>query len=76
VDRQRALQSLTRTHASALALRDRGFDDSAIAAALSLELEAVPSLLRVAEEKLAALADVDEPDPGRGSRTSRSEVER
>ena len=61
MDRQSAIERLPQTHASALVLRDRGFDDAAIAAALSLELEAVPGLLRVAEEKLAALTHHDEP---------------
>jgi hypothetical protein len=76
VDRQSAIERLPQTYASALALRDRGFDDAAIATTLSLELEAVPALLRVAEEKLAALTDENEPERGRGGQTSRSEAER
>jgi hypothetical protein len=49
---------------TALVLRDRGFDDAAIAAALSFELEAIPVLVGVAEEKLAALTTTTSPCSG------------
>jgi DNA-directed RNA polymerase specialized sigma24 family protein len=55
VNRERAIEKLPETHAAALRLRGRGFDDDAIAAALTLQPEAVPVLLQLAEEKLAAL---------------------
>jgi hypothetical protein len=55
VDREQALEQLPETHAAALRLRSRGLDDDAIAAALTLEPEAVALLLQVADAKLAAL---------------------
>ncbi len=60
MNRERAIDQLPETHAAAIMLRGRGFDDDAIAAALSLPPEAVPELLRIADAKLAALgADSD-----------------
>jgi DNA-directed RNA polymerase specialized sigma24 family protein len=50
-----AFSRLPDTHAAALRLRARGFDDDAIAAALALEPAAVAPLLQIAEAKLAAL---------------------
>jgi hypothetical protein len=50
------MSRLPETHAAALRLRARGFDDDAIAKALALDPDAVPALLRIAETKLAALA--------------------
>ena len=61
MDRQHAIERLPQAYASALLLRDRGFDDAAIAVALALELEAVPVFLGVAEEKLAALISTTTP---------------
>jgi hypothetical protein len=55
VDREQALEQLPETHAAALRLRSRGLDDDAIAAALTLEPEAVALLLQIADAKLAAL---------------------
>jgi DNA-directed RNA polymerase specialized sigma24 family protein len=52
---ERAIDQLPETHAAAIRLRGRGFDDPAIAARLSVPPEAVPELLRIADEKLAAL---------------------
>jgi hypothetical protein len=52
VDRDKALEHLPETHATALRLRSRGFDDRAIAAALAIEPEAVALLLEVADAKL------------------------
>jgi DNA-directed RNA polymerase specialized sigma24 family protein len=53
----RALERLPATHAEALRLREHGETDAAIAAQLGIEPEAVAPLVRVAEAKLAALAD-------------------
>ena len=55
MDRDKALGHLPETHATALRLRSRGFDDRAIAAALAIEPEAVALLLQVADAKLDAL---------------------
>lgn len=55
MDREEALDQLPETHAAALRLRSRGFDDDAIAATLALEAESVAPLLQVADAKLAAL---------------------
>jgi DNA-directed RNA polymerase specialized sigma24 family protein len=55
VNRERAIEQLPETHAAALRLRGRGYDDDAIAAALSLPPEAVAELLRIADQKLAAV---------------------
>ena len=55
MDRDKALEHLPETHATALRLRSRGFDDRAIAAALAIEPEAVALLLQVADAKLDAL---------------------
>jgi DNA-directed RNA polymerase specialized sigma24 family protein len=53
----RALERLPATHAEALRLREHGETDEAIAVHLGIEPEAVAPLVRVAEAKLAALAD-------------------
>jgi DNA-directed RNA polymerase specialized sigma24 family protein len=55
----RALERLPATHAEALRLREHGETDEAIAGRLGIEPEAVAPLVRVAEAKLAALADPD-----------------
>jgi DNA-directed RNA polymerase specialized sigma24 family protein len=55
MDDEAAIGRLPRTHASALRLRDRGFDDEAIAKALGLEPGAVAPLLTIADAKVAAL---------------------
>ena len=72
MDRSEALERLPETYVSALALRDRGFDEAGIAATLSLDPAAVSALLRVAEQKLALLIH----EGGRASRTRSTEVER
>jgi hypothetical protein len=71
MDVEAAFSRLPETHAAALRLRARGFDDDAIAAALVLEPEAVAPLLRIAEAKLGALVE-DEGGEGRqGARAGR-----
>ena len=55
MNREQAIEQLPETHAAAVRLRGRGFDDDAIATALSLPPEAVPELLRIADQKLATL---------------------
>ena len=55
MDAEAAFSRLPETHAAALRLRARGFDDDAIAGALVLEPEAVGPLLRIADAKLVAL---------------------
>lgn len=71
MDIEAAFSCLPQTHAAALRLRARGFDDDAIAAALVLEREAVAPLLRIAEAKLGALIE-DE----RGERRQRARAAR
>jgi hypothetical protein len=55
MDVEEAFGRLPETHAAALRLRARGFDQDAIAAALALEPCAIGPLLKIAEAKLAAL---------------------
>ena len=55
MDDEAAISRLPKTHASALRLRARGFDDDAIARELALEPGAVGLLLAIADAKLAAL---------------------
>jgi hypothetical protein len=55
MDDEAAISRLPKTHASAVRLRERGFDDDAIARALELEAAAVGPLLAIADAKLAAL---------------------
>lgn len=50
-------------YATALRLRRAGADHAAIAARLGVAPEAVPTLLRIADAKLAQLLD-DDPDDG------------
>jgi hypothetical protein len=60
MEREQAIEELPEMHAEALRLRSSGLDDQALARALSLSPEAIPLLLRMAEEKLAVLlADVE-----------------
>jgi DNA-directed RNA polymerase specialized sigma24 family protein len=73
MDRERAIEQLPETHAAAIRLRAGGFDDNAIAQALHVQPEAVPTLLEIADQKLAALI-AGEPTPqarGEGSQRSR-----
>jgi hypothetical protein len=55
MDDEAAISRLPKTHASAVRLRERGFDDDAIARALELEPAAIGPLLAIADAKLAAL---------------------
>jgi hypothetical protein len=55
MDIETAFSRLPETHAAALRLRARGFDDDAIAAVLVLDPKAVGPLLQIADAKLAAL---------------------
>lgn len=57
MEREQAIERLPETHAAALRLRAQGHDDDAIAAALRVPPDAVPLLLQVADEKVAALVD-------------------
>jgi hypothetical protein len=67
MDIEAAFSRLPETHVAALRLRARGFDDDAIAAALTLEPEAVAPLLRIAEAKLGTLtAEGRDPTTVRG----------
>jgi hypothetical protein len=61
VDRDAARQFLPEPHALALRLHEAGADDHLIAVALEIEPEGVPGLLRIAEEKLAALEHAEPP---------------
>jgi DNA-directed RNA polymerase specialized sigma24 family protein len=63
MDREQALEQLPETHAAALRLRARGFDDNAIASALAVHPRAVTRLLQVADAKLAALLAERRIDP-------------
>jgi DNA-directed RNA polymerase specialized sigma24 family protein len=67
MNREQAIEQLPETHAAAVRLRGRGFDDDAIATALSLPPEAVPELLRIADQKLATLVESSTPSAGRGA---------
>jgi hypothetical protein len=58
--RAESLQRLPLPYATALRLRDEGLADEAIAQRLELDLDALPTFMRVAEAKLAA-ASFDEP---------------
>jgi DNA-directed RNA polymerase specialized sigma24 family protein len=50
-----ALSRLPVTYAVALRLRECGVDDAVIAAALDVDREAIPTLLALAQAKLASL---------------------
>jgi hypothetical protein len=55
MDRAEALPQLPEAYARALFLRERGASPDDIAGDLDIVVEAVPSLLRLADAKLAAL---------------------
>jgi DNA-directed RNA polymerase specialized sigma24 family protein len=57
--RAESLQRLPLPYATALQLRDEGMTDEAIAERLELDIDALPTFMRVAEAKLAA-ASADE----------------
>ena len=62
-----ALARLPEAYAAALRLRARGLSDSEIAQTLELEPEGVPTLLRLAEAKLAAVGSTCRPSPRRAN---------
>lgn len=72
MDREQAIEQLPETHAAAIRLRARGFDDNAIALALHVETEAVPTLLEIADQKLAALIAGESAPQARGDVGQRS----
>ena len=55
VDRATALSKLPQAYEDALRLRDQGLGETALAAALGMEPEAVANLVRLAEAKLSRL---------------------
>jgi DNA-directed RNA polymerase specialized sigma24 family protein len=57
MDRAEAVRLLPEKYARALVLRDQGYDDARIAAALGIVPEAIGPLLRLAEAKLQQLLD-------------------
>jgi hypothetical protein len=59
IDARRAesLQRLPLPYATALRLRDAGIADEVIAESLGVDLDALPTFMRVAEAKLAAASD-------------------
>jgi hypothetical protein len=58
-------RSTSRNSRPAIRLRGRGFGDNATAVRLSLPPEAVPELLRIADEKLFALVTHSSVGPAR-----------
>jgi DNA-directed RNA polymerase specialized sigma24 family protein len=58
--RAESLERLPLPYATALRLRDAGMPDEEIAARLELDLDTLPTFMRVAEAKLAA-ASTEEP---------------
>ena len=62
MDRDAPLLELATTHAVALRLIDAEASDEAVAQALGIPVESVPSLVRTAQAKLRALLDA--PDLG------------
>ena len=54
--RAESLQRLPLPYATALRLRDAGVPDKAIAEQVGVDLDALPTFMRVAEAKLAAVA--------------------
>lgn len=59
VDRSSAVRQLPVLHAVAIRLRDEGLGDRVIAVALELEDDQVPTLLQIADSKLAHLMALD-----------------
>ena len=54
------MNQLPTVHAVAIRLRDNGFDDRAIAAAVGIDEHEVAMLLQVAERKLTNLMDLEQ----------------
>ena len=67
MDLAAALDELPEVHAAAIRLHRAGIDTAGIAAELSIEVEAVAPLLRVAEAKLTALLEAPDPPENPGS---------
>lgn len=59
MDRSSAVNQLPTVHAVAVRLRDNGFDDRAIAAAVGIDEHEVAMLLQVAERKLTNLMNLE-----------------
>jgi hypothetical protein len=57
MDRTDAISELPTSYAVAIRLRDEGADDGTIAAALAIDPGDVPSVLELAEAKLAVLEE-------------------
>lgn len=74
MDRQQALELLPEAHAVALRLVDDSADMAVIASQLDIERDAVPLLLRVAEDKLATLLGRFPPAESQPSPSQPSEV--
>ncbi len=55
MDRPRAIEQLPALHAVAVRLRDEGAGDHVIAVALAIDDDQVPTLLEIADAKLARL---------------------
>jgi hypothetical protein len=55
--RPESLQRLPLPYATALRLRDAGITDEVIAECVGVELDALPTFMRVAEAKLAAASE-------------------
>ena len=60
-EREAGLRRLPTSYSLALRLRDAGVDDSVICTYVSIEPEALPTLLELAEAKLAALCELSSP---------------
>jgi DNA-directed RNA polymerase specialized sigma24 family protein len=65
VDRTTAIAALPEAYAVALRLRDENLPDADIATRLGIEIEAVATLIRLAEAKLGGIlaANDSRPDP-------------
>jgi DNA-directed RNA polymerase specialized sigma24 family protein len=64
VRRREALERLPLPYSTALRLRDEGLSDEVIAKCVGVELEAVGTMLGLAEAKLAAASYLDDPELG------------
>ena len=59
--RTESLQRLPLPYATALRLRDAGIADELIADCVGVDLDALPTFMRLAEAKLAAASEVQPP---------------